>query len=103
VIARRLEEIASTPPAEVRPARRVSELADQLAALVGTGDALGECLCLGKSVRELGAAQDRKLSKCRMTVRWLEQKARREALTAPGGKDLATEVLARTEQMLRGK
>jgi len=80
-----------------------AELGQEIIALMGKENALAECRELGARVREIGAAQDRALSDCRMAVRWLRQQARRRAAADTGQARLAREVLARAERMLRNE
>ena len=78
-----------------------AELGQEIIALMGKENALAECRKLGRRVRQIGAAQDRALSDCRMAVRWLRQQARRCAAADTGQAKLAREVWVRAEKMLR--
>lgn len=107
-IAQELEQIASASWGQKKPAQAAAELADAVVELIGRDNlgqdsALAECRQLGASLREIGAFQDRTLSKSRMLVRWLRQKARMQALEASGRAELATKVLARAERILHEK
>ena len=80
-----------------------AELGQEIVALIGKENPLGECQKLGARLREIGAAQDQALSDCRMAVRWLRQQARRSVIADPDHAKLASEVLARAERMLRNE
>lgn len=53
-----------------------ARVGDQIAALIGKPAALAECEKLGEQARSLGAAQDRALSKCRLSVRRIKLQCR---------------------------
>jgi hypothetical protein len=78
-------------------------LGQEIVALIGKENPLGECQKLGARLREIGAAQDQALSDCRMAVRWLRQQARQRVLADTGQAKLAREVLARAERMLQNQ
>jgi len=83
------------------PAQRTSELAEAVAALVGKENAPEQCRQLGTDLRELGAFEDRTLSKCRMSVRWLKQKARARAVAKGDDAELAAKIQAAAERVLQ--
>jgi len=82
-------------------ADKARRLAEGIVALIGQEGAPAECAKLGAELRALGAAQDRALAGGRMTVRWLRQQCRMLARTDPAGAELAEDVQARAEAMLR--
>jgi hypothetical protein len=79
------------------------EVSREIIALIGKENSLAECHKLAERVREIGAAQDKALSDCRMAVRWLRQKARRSLVADAGRAELAREVFARAERMLKNE
>lgn len=80
---------------------RADELGGRVAALIGKANALAECQALSEQIRAIGAAQDRALSKCRMTVRRIKVLC----LDAPrgDGRDMPERVLKLIEQILKSK
>lgn len=74
-LAARLEQAALTAAIPPAPADQAARLAAEMAALIGKRDALAECRRIGGEIRAVGAVQDRALSNCRMTLRWLKQSA----------------------------
>jgi hypothetical protein len=72
-----------------------------VAALVGKENAPEQCRQLGAALRELGAVEDRTLSKCRMAVRWLKQKARARAVAEGDDGELATKIQAAAQRVLQ--
>jgi hypothetical protein len=100
-IARNLEQLAWAPEGWMGPAQRTSELAEAVAALVGKENAPEQCRQLGTDLRELGAFEDRTLSKCRMSVRWLKQKARARAVAKGDDAELAAKIQAAAERVLQ--
>jgi hypothetical protein len=80
---------------------RARQLAGEVAALIGTGNALATCQRLGQELRAIGAVQDRALATCRMTVRRLQAQGRTVAASQPADAGLAQEVQRLAGQMLR--
>jgi hypothetical protein len=76
--------------------QQAAGLAKQVVALVGKEDATGECERLGAELRQVGAKQDRTLSRCRMAARWLREQARTVAAGPP--RDAAVPQMARQIQ-----
>jgi hypothetical protein len=103
-LADRLEQAAAAA-ASGKPAAppRVGGLAEAIGALIGKDNALADCQRLGAEVRAIGAVQDRALSNCRMTVRWLKQSAAMIIEDNASGSELAKQVLMRAEQGLQTK
>ncbi|MFH1918320.1 MAG: hypothetical protein ABIP48_00320 [Planctomycetota bacterium] len=82
------------------PAERAAKTADAIVALIGKKDALPACQRLGLEVRRIGAEQDRTLSACRMTVRWLERQARMSIIRTPENAGMAEKIRALAERFL---
>lgn len=97
-IARRLAEAAAAGPDATDPQRRAAELAKQIIGLLAKEDALAELKPPAAAVRRIGTLQDRTLSKCRMTTRWLQQQARTMAAADPTQAALAGKILMAVEQ-----
>ncbi len=102
-LADRLEQVALAASGKPAAAQRAGGLADGIGALIGKDNALAECQRLGVELRALGAVQDRALSNCRMTVRWLRQSAAMIVEDKASGSALAQQILARAEQGLQTK
>ena len=96
-----MERVITTRPGGTEPSPRAAELAGQIAGLIGKDNAQEQCERLGSEVRRIGASQDRTLSKCRMSVRWLRQQARMSVLRYPESAELAVDVQARVERFLQ--
>jgi len=94
------QAIAAGWPDAVLPAR-AAELVDEIVSLIGKDNALAQCEGRATEVRQLGAVQDRMLSKCRMAVRWLNEQAKMSAVRDPAGAELAGKVRARCERFLQ--
>jgi len=85
------------------PAERAAEAADAIVALIGKENALPACQRLGLEVRRIGAEQDRTLSACRMTVRWLQRQARMSLIRTPKSAEMAKKTIALAERFLDEK
>jgi len=96
-----MQRAIATRPGDVEPPARAAELAEQIVDLIGKDDAQERCERLASEVRRIGASQDRALSKCRMSIRWLKQQARMSVLRHPESAELAAEVEARVERFLQ--
>jgi len=99
-IAGEMEEVIAARGAG-DPKHQAGNLADEVAGLIGKENPLAECQRLGAELRRIGAVQDRSLSKCRMSVRWLKQQAAMIAPHDPAATDRATEVQRRAEKLLQ--
>jgi hypothetical protein len=64
---------------------------------------MAECERIGAEIRGIGAAQDRTLSNCRMTARWIKQSAVMVGEEDPQRDAWAKKVVARVEQDLTEK
>ena len=64
---------------------------------------MAECERIGAELRGIGAVQDRTLSNCRMTARWIKQSAIMIGEEDPQAEAWARKVAARVEQELTGK
>ena len=98
-----LEQATAAAQGAEEPARRAAVLADGIVGLIGRDNPLAECRRLGAELRRIGAVQERTLSKCRMTVRWLKQQSRAVAVSHPQSVELAKEVWTRAERILEHK
>lgn len=96
-----MQRAIATRPGDTEPSARAAELAQQIVGLIGKGNAQEQCERLASEVRRVGARQDRALSRCRMSLRWLKQQARMSVLRHPESGDLAAEIEARAERFLQ--
>jgi hypothetical protein len=98
-----LEQATAAAQGAEEPARRAAVLADGIVGLIGRDSPLAECRRMGAELRRIGAAEERTLSECRMTVRWLKQRSRAVAGSHPQSVELAKEVWTRAERILEHK
>ncbi len=85
------------------PGDRAARLAEKINALAGRAGAMAECERIGAEIRGIGAVQDRSLSNCRMTARWIKQSALMIGEEDPRADAWAKKVAARVEKELTGK
>ena len=105
-IAHLAETLAKTVAAsggKPGPADRAARLAKQIGGLAGKTTAMAECERIGTDLRGIGAAQDRTLSNCRMTARWIKQSALTVGEDDPQIEAWARKIVARVEQDLAEK
>ncbi len=101
LIAKDLEQIADGSQRDEAPAKRAEHLADEVIALIGQENAFEKFGPPSSAIRQIGAVQDRSLSKYRMTVRWLKEKARMQILTNGDNAELAKNVWTRARRFLQ--
>ena len=82
---------------------RATQLAHDVAALIGKENSLAACQRLGEQLRSIGAAQDRSLAKCRMAVRRLLAESKTVVARQPSLSSLASEIQRLAEQKLQNK
>lgn len=70
-LAKELQQAAAL----TSPVDRAAKLAAEVSTLIETPDAMERFARVGQQLREIGAAQDRALSNCRMTARWIKTSA----------------------------
>lgn len=99
-LAARLEQAAGAAAVTPALADQAARLAAEMAALIGKRDALDECQRIGGEIRAVGAVQDRALSNCRMTLRWLKQSAIMIAEDDPQQAPWVNSIRERTERVL---
>jgi len=99
-IAKTIAQVSAGDPAAAPAAHRAAKLADEVVDLIGKKDALADCQRLGLEIRRIGAVQDRALSKCRMSVRWLKQQAHAAAVPGSQAAELARQIEAEAEKAL---
>jgi hypothetical protein len=102
-IAREMEQTIAAARGAAEPKQHVAKLAAEVAALIGKENSLAECQRLGAELRRIGAVQDRTLSKCRMSARWLKQQAAMIVADDAAGAELAREAQTRAEKLLQTK
>lgn len=99
-LAARLEQAAGTAAVAPPLADQAARLAAQMTALIGKRDALAECQRIGGEIRAVGTVQDRALSNCRMTLRWLNQSAAMIAEDDPQQTPWVNSIRQRSERAL---
>ena len=92
------EELPATQPPET-PA----QLASRIVALIGGDDPLPECRIIAARLRAIGSAQDRMLSRCRMSVRWLARQCGAGGAADAGEADLLKKIQTLSERMLQSQ
>lgn len=100
-LAQKLNQTVAASAGKPGPPDQAAKLAAQVTALIGKPGAAAECERIGSEIRGIGALQDRTLSNCRMTARWLKQSALMAAEDEPALAALVKSVVTRTEQLLR--
>ncbi|MFH1742707.1 MAG: hypothetical protein ABIH23_27185 [bacterium] len=79
----------------------VSRLTAGILALIGKEIALEDCQQLCAQIREIGAAHDYALSKCRMTARWLREQCRTSSIENPQTEKILNPIREKVELILR--
>jgi hypothetical protein len=99
----RLQRIISAYRDGPDPAELAAELSDRIVDLLDKPDSLAECQRFGRQLRDLGTAQDTTLSKCRMTIRWLQRQAAVLAGENPPDAERAEQLRADCRRLLANR
>ena len=102
-LAEKLRQTVAASGGTPGSADRATRLANQIGSLVGKPAAMAECVRIGAELRGIGAVQDRTLSNCRMTARWIKQSAVMVGEEDPPKAAWARKIAARVEQDLAEK